>query len=182
MAGLCAHHQASQAERWANAGRLDKTIDFSTTQTPGWKEWQDAVGRMPAGGPYDYRPMAEAVVDDLLGDEDVAGVAQSAMNTPYAEAERAYREHFAKNHDGPEAWNHAFYEMGIWAPGESNQYRVQQLGYDLDRFLKEFRQKFKPKDLDDYVDYWLRDRVNDLLRHERREEGIIQLWRTLALE
>ena len=90
--------------------------------------------------------MAEAVVDDLLGDDDVASVAQSAMNTPYAVAAEAYRHSYSIYKSGPKAWNHALYELGIWAPGESNQHRVQQLGYDLTRFLKEFKKEWKPEE------------------------------------
>ena len=118
--------------------------------------------------------------NDLLGDDDVASVAQSAMNTPYAEASEAYRHHYSIYKDGPEAWKHVLYEMGIWLPGESNEHRIQQLAYDLDRFLKAFKKEWKPEDLDDFVGYWLEARIRSVVDNESQLQGLCQLWRALA--
>ena len=172
MRGLCKAHQHSQAERWRQNGIMSKHFqDVWKGHEIGLSQWQDAVGRM-----------AEAVVDDMLGDDDVASVAQSAMNTPYAQALSAWKHHYSIYKNPREAWKHALYELGIWVPGQGGEHAVLTACFNLDKSLKELRNLKLQKQVDSWVKHVLPPYLSNITKDPAQIQGICQLWKRLALE
>lgn len=77
----------------------------------GLKDWQADVGRMPPGGPYDFRKMSEAIVDVLLEsgqDEMLPELARVAIEEPWRIAQNAWDSY----EGGDTPWRAVFHALG----------------------------------------------------------------------